>query len=388
MAARILVVDDEPDVEQLVRQKFRKQIRENEFEFSFAQSGVEALNKLHEDGTIDLVLTDINMPEMDGLTLLRKIEELKKPALKAVIVSAYGDMENIRTAMNHGAFDFITKPIDFHDLEVTIANTLRHLDVIKLAEREHNQLMSVQHDLNIAARIQQSILPRMFPDRREFAVYAEMTPMKEVGGDFYDFFFIDDERLALIIGDVSGKGVPAAIFMAMSRTLLKAMALQVVNPGECLRRINAVLTTEGDPSMYLTIFYGVLNISTGELQYSNGGHPVPCLMRGDGAVELLENVGGTLIGMIEDLDFDVKSIVLRSGETLFMYTDGVIEVMNGEGALFSEERLRDFLRQSNSLPLETLAKKLFARLRTYAGDVPRMDDITVLTIRYRGAGEA
>jgi sigma-B regulation protein RsbU (phosphoserine phosphatase) len=387
MPPRILVVDDEPDVEHLIRQKFRSQIRDNRFEFDFAQNGVQALHKVRQDETIDLVLTDINMPEMDGLTLLRKIEDLKNPALKAVIVSAYGDMVNIRTAMNHGAFDFITKPIDFHDLEVTIAKTLSHLDLIKQAQKEHSELISVQRDLSIAARIQQSILPRTFPpfpDRKEFAIYAEMVPMKEVGGDFFDFFFIDNDRLALIIGDVSGKGVPAAILMAMSRTLLKAMAQQVVNPGECLRRVNNILAAESDPSMFVTIFYGVLNIRTGELQYCNGAHNPPCVLHADGTVEVLEEIGGTVIGMMENLEFDVKRTPLRVGDTLFMYTDGVTEAKNSHEELFSEARLLECLQRSNGLPLEEMIRKTLGEIRTYSGGIPQPDDITMLAVRYLG----
>src|SRR6266852_1636303 len=139
MPVKMMVVDDEPDLDSLIRQRFRKQVRENEYEFVFAHSGVEALQRLAEHPDTSIILSDINMPEMDGLTLLVKLGELNNPALKAVIVSAYGDMENIRTAMNRGAFDFVTKPIDFTDLEVTINKTLQQLRIIKQALTEHEQ---------------------------------------------------------------------------------------------------------------------------------------------------------------------------------------------------------------------------------------------------------
>ncbi len=163
MSHKILVVDDEADLEVLIRQKFRKQIRENEYDFTFAQNGVEALTKIAVNPEIGLVLSDINMPEMDGLTLLHRLNELKNPALKAIIVSAYGDMDNIRIAMNRGAFDFLTKPIDFNDLETTIAKTLEQLAILRQATKDREQLLSVRNDLNTAARIQQSILPQTFP---------------------------------------------------------------------------------------------------------------------------------------------------------------------------------------------------------------------------------
>ncbi len=211
-----------------------------------------------------------------------------------------------------------------------------------------------------------------------------MTPAKEVGGDFYDFFFIDDHRLAIIIADVSGKGVPAAIFMAMSRTLLKAMAMQVGNPGECLRRVNTVLSAESDPSMYVTVFYAVLNTNTGELQYSNGAHTAPYILRASGEVELLDAVGGTLVGMIEDLEFDVQRIALKPGDMVYMYTDGVTELMNERQQLFSESRLVECLKARSGSSLEELARNVFKKLKAFAGTALQSDDITMLVLRYNG----
>lgn len=230
---KILVVDDEPDLELLIRQRFRKQIRDDELRFEFAQNGVQALQRLDEHRDITMILSDINMPEMDGLTLLEKVAQRNNPALKSVIVSAYGDMENIRTAMNRGAFDFLTKPIDFGDLELTMRKTMQQLEVIAGALMVRDELVAVQRDLSTASSIQQSLLPKTFPpfpDRPEVDVFARMITAKEVGGDFYDFYFVDDDRLAFAVGDVSGKGIPAAIYMAVSRTLLKAIAHQVADP--------------------------------------------------------------------------------------------------------------------------------------------------------------
>ncbi|MDX1587004.1 MAG: response regulator, partial [Balneolaceae bacterium] len=208
---KIMVVDDEPDLQMLILQKFRKKIHNDDYEFYFAENGKEALDLLNGTSDISLILSDINMPKMDGLTLLQKLQEMEEQALKTVIVSAYGDMENIRTAMNRGAFDFVTKPIDFSDLEVTIERGLKEIHYIRENLRQRNLLSSVQQDLDTASRIQQKILPQdfpAFPDRKEFEVYAEMHTAKEVGGDFYDFFLIDDQHLGFVIGDVSGKGVP------------------------------------------------------------------------------------------------------------------------------------------------------------------------------------
>jgi sigma-B regulation protein RsbU (phosphoserine phosphatase) len=387
MSHKILVVDDEADLELLIRQKFRKQIRDNEYDFTFAQNGVEALSKIADQPDIGLVLSDINMPEMDGLTLLHRMNELKNPALKAVIVSAYGDMDNIRIAMNRGAFDFLTKPIDFNDLETTIVKTLEQLTILRQATKDREQLLSVRNDLNTAARIQQSILPQTFPpfpDRGEFDIYARMTPAKEVGGDFYDFFFIDHDRLAFVIGDVSGKGVPAAIFMAVSRTLLKAIASQVVNPGESLRRINSMLIPESSGRMFVTIFYGVLNTRTGEVQFSFGGHNPPYIKRREGPVERLNHESGFLLGMLDDMEYDVHKIVLHPGDTILLYTDGVTEAMNSKEELFEESRLESSLQRLNGSPLKEMLDGINADLMEFAAGAPQADDITMLALQYKG----
>ena len=391
MAPKILVVDDEPDLEILIRQRFRKQIREDLMRFEFAANGVQALERLAEHPDISLVLSDINMPEMDGLTLLEKIGEKNDPCLKSVIVSAYGDMENIRTAMNRGAFDFLTKPIDFTDLETTIAKTLRQLDLLREALKDKEQLLSVRNDLSTAARIQQSILPQTFPpfpERKEFDIFAQMVPAKEVGGDFYDFFFLDEDRLAFVIGDVSGKGVPAAIFMAVSRTLLKAIATQVVNPGETLRRINAMLIPEGNGKMFVTIFYGVLNTRTGEMQFSYGGQPPPYIKRSSGAVEKVAQEGGFLLGMVAGMEYDNHKIVLRPGDTILLYTDGVTEAMDNNEQLFNDERLESCLARSNGAGLKELLQGIHVELVRFAGNAPQADDITMLALQYRGKSQA
>ena len=162
MLPKIMVVDDEPDLEVLITQKYRKKIRNNELEFVFASNGVDALKKLKHNGDIDILLTDINMPEMDGLTLLAKINE-DYPLLKAVIISAYGDMANIRLAFNRGAFDFLTKPIDFEDLAITIDKTLSEARLIKQAVTDRDRLVAIQNELEVAREIQSAMVPQIFP---------------------------------------------------------------------------------------------------------------------------------------------------------------------------------------------------------------------------------
>jgi sigma-B regulation protein RsbU (phosphoserine phosphatase) len=387
MPPKILVVDDEPDLELLIRQRFRKQIRDDELRFEFAQNGVQALNRLDEHPDISVILSDINMPEMDGLTLLEKVGERNNPSIKSVIISAYGDMENIRMAMNRGAFDFLTKPIDFADLELTVQKTLQQLDVIRHALKARDELVAVQRDLSTATRIQQSLLPKTFPpfpNRPEVDIYAEMLTAKEVGGDFYDFYFIDEHRLAFAVGDVSGKGIPAAIYMAVSRTLLKAIAFQVVNPGEVLRKLNTLLIPESDASTFVTIFYGVLNIHTGEVQFSNGGHNLPYHVRPTGEIAQLPMTDGMFLGKFPHLDYETKRLQLGKGDSLFVYTDGVSEAMDTEMNQYQEARLETYLKSTGGSALQDLVRGSIADLKKHTREAPQSDDITVLSLRYLG----
>jgi sigma-B regulation protein RsbU (phosphoserine phosphatase) len=386
MPTKILVVDDEPDLELMISQKFRKQVRDKELQFDFVKSGVEALNKLKTNSEPDVILTDINMPEMDGLTLLAKLNE-QYPLVKSVIVSAYGDMSNIRTALNRGAFDFVTKPIDFNDLEITLKKTIHEALAFKQAVKDRHQLLAIQQELEVARKIQQSIVPRKFPafpERKDIDLYAEMIPAKDVGGDFYDFFLIDDERLGFVIGDVSGKGVPAALFMAVSKTLLKATALKGGPPEECLQQINHVLHLESVSAMFVTIFYGILNTRTGEVDYCNGGHNPPYILRADGGVEMAESTGGLVLGAMRNTAYNAKKMTLQAGEGVFLYTDGVTEAMNHDNEQFSEERLEERLKAGRNTALPNIVGNVVEAVKTFADGAPQADDITILALRYLG----
>jgi len=385
MSIRILVVDDEPDLELLIRQKFRRQIREGEYDFCFAHNGVEAFSALCADHNIDIVLTDINMPEMDGLTLLVKINELER-VLKSVIISAYGDLDNIRTAMNRGAFDFLTKPIDFRDLEITIQKTTSLITELKHAMAEHEQLEAIHHELDVAREMQQAILPRKFSPfdgHPTIALHARMIPAKEVGGDFYDFFFINDDQMGIVIADVSGKGIPAAMFMMVSRTLLKAEAISGTAANECLAKVNNLLCEDNESSMFVTLFYGILNTRTGEMQFSNAGHNPPfVLRRAARRVEFIEKSGGMALGMFPDRKYTVRTMQFEPGDGLFLYTDGVTEADSVDNGFFLEERLRATLEKNQDAPARQLTEEVVREVKSFAAGAPQSDDITTLAVRY------
>ena len=382
---KILVVDDEEDIQPLFLQRMRRDIRAGRYEFVFAGTGVEALERLNADPTIDMVVTDINMPEMDGLTLLDQIPSVD-PNIRSIIISAYGDMKNIRTAMNRGAFDFVTKPLDFADLQVTIDRTLRHMVEWRDVLSSRDKLVALQNELDIANQMQQSILPTVFPQSAEYGVFASMEPARNVGGDFYDVIRLDDGRIGLAVADVSDKGVPAALMMMSSRTLLKGAAIGNLEPGKVLQEVNDLLNNENEAAMFVTVFYVVYDPATGEFTYANGGHNPPLVIHADGSSDLLPLTNGIALGVAPGIEYEQKTVVLAPGDTALLYTDGVTEAMNRDDEEFGVERLKTTFSQAPPTDPRQANDEVFRAVHEFVGDTLQSDDITCLTLHRSGTG--
>ena len=376
---KILVVDDEPDLEPLILQRMRRSIRSGRYTFVFARNGIEALERLSQEEDIDMVLSDINMPQMDGLTLLEQIPKVD-PNVRSVIISAYGDMKNIRTAMNRGAFDFVTKPLDFKDLRHTIDRTLQHLMEWRSALASRDQLVMLQNELDVANKIQQSILPTRFPEEESYEIFANMEPARNVGGDFYDILMLENGRIGLAIADVSDKGVPASLFMMSSRTLLKGTAIGLSEPGEILHDVNDLLYEENDTSMFVTVIYAVYSPDTGRFTYANGGHNPPLIVHADGTSTLLDPIGGIALGIAPGRPFPQETHTLSPGDTLVLYTDGVTEAMDADRVEFGMDRLQNVFAERPPRNSREANQAIFEAVHAFAADTPQSDDITCLTL--------
>lgn len=376
---KILVVDDEPDLERLMLQRMRRDIRAGLYKFVFAHNGVEALERLKEQPDIDLVLSDINMPKMDGLTLIEQIPKVQ-PDIRSVIISAYGDMKNIRTAMNRGAFDFVTKPIDFDDLKLTISRTLQHLVEWREALESRDKLVALQNELGVASKIQQSILPTRFPERPGCRIFANMKPARNVGGDFFDVIHLSDGRIGIAIADVSDKGVPAALFMMSCRTLIKGAAIGKTDPGAVLHEVNQLLQEDNDAAMFVTVFYGVYDPDSRRFHYSNGGHNSPLVVHADGSSAELPLTGGIALGLLPDLDYDNNTVTLSPGDLIVLYTDGVTEAFDEQGNQFGTGRLQEVFAGAEPTDVKEANRSVFDAVEKFAGDTPQSDDITCVTL--------
>ena len=380
---KILVVDDEPDLQPLVLQRMRREIRKNVYDFSFANNGVEALDQLSMDDDIDIVLSDINMPEMDGLTLLEQIPSVN-PNIRSVIVSAYGDMKNIRQAMNRGAFDFVTKPIDFADLRTTIERTARHLELWREALAARDNLTAISRELGIASQMQRSILPKRFPRGSNFAITAMMKAARNVGGDFFDIVPLSNNRYGISVADVSDKGVPAAMFMMSSRTLLKGAAIGKEKPTEVLKEVNQLLMEDNEAGMFVTMIYGIFDPQNGLFEYSLGGHNPLLLQKPNGTAEYLSANSGIALGMFNQIEFQSNTIKMNPGEKIIIYTDGITEAMNNKMELYSEDKLARIVAANPNLGVDELSQKIIQSVEEFTGEEAQTDDITCVILSFDG----
>lgn len=255
-------------------------------------------------------------------------------------------------------------------------------------EREtQKQKELIEGELTVAREIQMSIVPKIFPPfpgRSEFDIFAVLEPAKEVGGDLYDFFLLDDDHLCFTIGDVSGKGVPASLFMAVTKTLIKAKADIKLGPDDILCAVNNDLCEDNDSGMFVTEFLGILTISTGEIVYSNGGHNLPYILRADGSFEMLPRMAGMALGVMEEMPYVCASLKLNPGDSLVMYTDGVTEAMNEAGELFSEARLENCLAGVAGQTARENIEIILQSIREFVKTAKQSDDITMVVLQFIG----
>ena len=267
-------------------------------------------------------------------------------------------------------------------LEALVAE--RTLDL----ERKNAQLdqanRRMEDELAIAHSLQGAILPKTLPPNAAYSGHALMTPAREMGGDFYDFFTLPDGRLGVVIADVSGKGVSAAFFMAISRTIMRNAAQDIDRAGACLRTVNDEICTQNPHDLFVTLFYGILDPSTGHFSYANAGHNPPFLVRRDGGIEIVPLTGGIAVGVLSGLPYDESSLTLAAGDTLFLYTDGISEAMNKDGEMFEEARIQSVLSVGHEISVDAVIENVTLAVAEFVGDAPASDDITCLVLRYDG----
>ena len=372
---------------------------------------------LHEDGTMaGYVMADISMNDVMNtrqtflITLVGLLAAvaavflatflfiLRRMVLHPIdlLTQATGDfIQSNEEELAAGTATVNVPPIRTGDEVELLADSFRKMeeDMISYIREFMNATAEKERigaELNVATQIQADMLPRIFPafpERQEFEVYATMNPAKEVGGDFYDFFLVDDDHLAVVIADVSGKGVPAALFMVIAKTLIKNHAQNRETPGEVFTQTNAQLCEGNDAGLFVTAWMGVLEISTGKFVYVNAGHNPPLLKRAGGQYEWLKSRPGFVLAGMEGIRYRENTLELMPGDTLYLYTDGVTEATSSAQELYGEERLQAALNEASELPVSQLLPRIKNCIDTFVGDAEQFDDITMLGLQYHTRGE-
>ncbi|MBQ6755880.1 MAG: serine/threonine-protein phosphatase [Oscillospiraceae bacterium] len=252
-------------------------------------------------------------------------------------------------------------------------------------------LAATESELNMAASIQLHMLPSIFPpfpERDDFDIFASMNPAKEVGGDFYDFFLIDDNHLGLVMADVSGKGVPAALFMMASKILIQNYALLGMSPKEVLESANNRICSNNREEMFVTVWFGSLDLTTGVLTCANAGHEYPVLKNPDGSFELIKDKHGFVIGGLSGVKYKEYELNLSPGSKLFLYTDGLPEATDAKSELFGTDRMLEALKAVENEAPQAILEGVDTVVNRFVGDAPQFDDLTMLCLEFRGKGEA
>ena len=289
------------------------------------------------------------------------------------------------------AVQILVSEIQFIILVTVIAASYLYYVIVRIQteryESQQKEKERLDTELNMATRIQAETLPNIFPafpERDDFNIYASMDPAKEVGGDFYDFFLIDDTHLGIVMADVSGKGVPAALFMMVSKILIQNIAMMGNSPAQVLRYVNNQLCTNNPEEMFVTVWYGCLDLETGNLVAANAGHEYPMLKSPEGNFEIVKDKHGLVIGAMEGVIYKEYELHMDPGSKLFIYTDGVPEATNANGELFGTERLVHALRMKETKTPKDILKHIDSIVKDFVKDAPQFDDLTMLCLEYIG----
>ena len=400
----VLIVDDTPTNIQVLMETLK-----DDYRILAAVNGQRALKLAASDPLPDIILLDVMMPEMDGYEVCSRLKaDAKTEDIPTIFITAKSESQDETRGLELGAVDYITKPISPPVVQARVKGHLelkaareflknqnvileqrveeRTQEVLKLQQVEFDLRAAkekVENELNIAAQIQKSILPSHFPaypDRKEFDLFALMQPARYVGGDFYDFFFVDDDTLAMVIADVSDKGIPAAMFMMVSRTLINSLAVDHRSPSVVVAKANNVLCQNNEAGMFVTVFLAFYEVSTGKLTATNAGHSAGLIVESDGSSSEWASAHGAALGFMEDLTYREETVKLEAGQTLFLYTDGVTEATSSAEQLFGLDKLRRMLMEKRSVSLDNLCRDIEARLTEFQRG-HQFDDITMLALK-------
>lgn len=379
----VLAVDDTPENLDVV-----KGILVPEYKVKVVTNGAAAL-KIAEKQPPDIILLDIMMPDMDGYEVCRRLKS--NPAtseIPVIFLTAKDQTADEAEGFALGAADYIHKPVNPPILQARVKTHV----ALKQSFDELHQMSEalaiakkrMEDELNVGRDIQHSMLPDVVPSCSEVSLCASMDAAREVGGDFYDYFMLNEDELCFCVADVSGKGVGSALFMAMTKLLIKSRASDDKLPSKILTRVNSDLAQDNPECMFVTVFLGTVNLRTGRVTYTNAGHNPPLIKRSSGEVQEVGDIHGPILGVQEGREYGESSFELAPGDALLVYTDGVTEAMDKEENLYSDARLLQTVEKVDEITADSVLKTVRDSVDEFASGAEQADDITMISLQYNG----
>jgi phosphoserine phosphatase RsbU/P len=385
----LLVVDDNEDNRYTLT---RRLTREGYNNLTTASNGREALD-LIQSKPFDLILLDIMMPDMNGYEVLERMKagaELRN--IPVIMISALSEIESVIRCIELGAEDYLSKPFNPTLLRARVGASLEKK---RLRDQVRASLARLEQEMDAARNLQLGMLPLVFPARtpqQPVEIHALMEPAREVGGDLYDFFHASDHLFCFLVGDVSGKGAAAAMFMARTRSLVR-IAVQLwrktggeqIAPMRIIDAVNQELCQNNRDRMFVTLFLGVLDTKTGVLTYVNAGHLAPHVLRASGTIESVSDKPAMPLAVRAGTAYQERTVTLLPGDTVFVFSDGVTEAMNTADQLYGNDRLQADLRAGSALTPEEIVRAIKGKVDVFTGEAPKFDDVTMLALRWQPA---
>ncbi len=370
----LLVVDDD----HLNRMLIGKYLENEGHRVSYASNGFEALAKLTEQ-SFDMVLLDIEMPEMNGYQVLEQmVGDPRLRDIPVIVTSAIEQLDSVVRCIEMGAEDYLTKPVNRILLKARIDASLEKKH---LRDKQSKHLRQLEREMDIARETQLSVLPDHLPELDGFKLGAKIIPARAVGGDFYDVIDFGGQRWGFMIGDVSDKGLPAALFMTLMYSLLRAEASRQTPPKQALINVNRTLMSMNSASMFVTILCGILDCKQGTFSFARAGHPVPMVLSAEGEFIKIPVNASQAVGLSDGIIVDAQTIPFPVGGLILMYSDGLSEACNDKDEQFGETNLSNFLQDHWHLDPQEICEALWKEVQRYSGDQPQQDDFTILAIR-------
>ena len=386
--ARLLVVDDNENNRYTLTQRLKRQ---GYADLTTAENGREAL-ELMQAHDFDLVLLDVMMPEMTGYDVLERLKaDARLRDVPVIMISAVGEVESVVRCIQLGAEDYLPKPFNPVLLQARVGASLEKK---RLRDVTRAHLARVDAELNSAREIQLGMVPAEFPRASDAApaeIFALLQPAREVGGDLYDFFYPAVGALWVVIADVSDKGIPAALFMthtsSMIRvvtTLLSRQSAAAPTPAQVMQEVNRELCRGNPACMFVTVFLGMIDTREGTLAFCSAGHPKPYVVGAAGRVARIEGPTGIPVGIDETFEYETGIHRLADGDCLFLYTDGVPEATDAAQTFYTEQRLAQTLAPLSGSTPQQIVERVVHSVRVFRGDAPQADDIAAMAVRLKG----